>query len=492
MNTDAENNTLDEQMPDNQDAAVEQPSAAPQEPAADVAASSGPTVIAVPEEFYTLTIEDVDKNRKKIYVEVAKEEIMKRIEDSYRELRQKVLVNGFRKGHVPDTVLRIHYGREIQEDITRDVMTTFSQKALKKVGVKPVFDPDLSNDKVERNKPFKFDFTFLAVPAVALPELASISVTRQSAELDEAVVDRALEDIRVSHASYEVVEDRPVNDTDYVSVHITAVDAEGNELADIDEETDIELSESSDYHGTDLKPALVGRQLGELAEISMTFPTDMKPMGLAGQTVTLKVLIRAIRERVLPELNDELAQDEDPTCATLEELRNKVRNHLQETLKSQLHDELVNSVVSAVVDASACEVPEELVERRMAALDYRPEVKANPELRTHLEQETRRSIKRQFVLQAVAETNRLNVMALEVDAQIRLYAEQTGQEFDHLRQAMVDDGRYDAVRERLLTAKIHQYLFSKVQILGGEPAADVVEPPADGQAPEPDGDVAEE
>jgi len=192
----------------------------------------------------------------------------------------------------------------------------------------------------------------------------------------------------------------------------------------------------------------------------------------------MQVEIREIRTTVLPELNDELAQDEDPECSTLEELKEKLRKKIEEDAAREQEDALAARVLEKLVEQTEFDPPQLLVEKELASLYPAAKSEHAEVLRSTFTPLAERRVKERFVLRKVAELEKLMVPPSELNERIRAIAEHYGHDFDEERMIWMADGRYDALKEQMLLEKARQWLKEHAIVVEPSPQSGSEQAPA--------------
>src|SRR6266540_3117846 len=299
---------------------------------------------------------DVNETRKNLVVEIPSTTVDAEIDKIARDYGKAARIPGFRPGKVPSKVVRQRFRDQILHDVAHGLIPRAVDEALRERGVEPVDTPDIKDVVVEEGQPLKFTATFDTVPPIDPGDYAAITLRRGGVAVDDAAVDQALAGLRERGARYEPVEDRGVQTGDSVLmdlVRTTAGDyadhdhaaedadyAAHDHAAEDADHADHDHGPKSDNHqnvtvdiGASANPPgfdeeLTGLTAGAQKTFDITYPGDYAIKELAGTTVSYDVTIKAIRKRIVPELDDEFAKDLGD-FASLDALKARVREDLE-------------------------------------------------------------------------------------------------------------------------------------------------------------------
>jgi trigger factor len=319
---------------------------------------------------------DVNETRKNLVVEIPSTVVDAEIDKVSRDYGKAARIPGFRPGKVPAKVVRQRFREQILHDVAHGLIPRAVDEALRQRGVEPVDTPDIRDVIVEEGQPLKFTATFDTVPPIDPGDYASIHLRRTSATVDDAAVDQAMASLRERSARYEPIEGRGIGRGDSVLMDLvrTAEDHGDHEAADRGEHADHEPEEKTDRHenvtvdigGTANPPGfdeqLTGLTAGAQKTFDITYPADYAIKELAGTTVRYDVSVKAIRKRIVPELDDEFAKDVGE-FDSLDALRTRVREDLDHEARHEADREMRADLMKQLAARVTFEVPQALLER---------------------------------------------------------------------------------------------------------------------------------
>jgi trigger factor len=303
---------------------------------------------------------DVNETRKNLKIEIPSDVVDAEINRVARDYSRKARIPGFRPGKAPARVIKQRFKDQILHDVAHDLVPKAVDEALRERGVEPVDTPDIENVTVEEGQALTFTASFDTVPTFDVGDYTTLSLNRPSNPVDDEAVDQALQRLRERAARFEPVEGRGVVDGDIVTVDLERTDAAGK----IDKHADVavELGASANPPGFDAQ--LLGLDTGGTKSFTIQYPAD-HPIGeLANSEVSYTVTVKAIKRRVLPELDDEFAKDLGE-FDTLDALRSRVRQDLEHEAGHAAERAVRADLMKQLAARVTFEVPESLIEREL-------------------------------------------------------------------------------------------------------------------------------
>lgn len=316
----------------------------------------------------TLTIrtEEDEQRQLKVTVEVPESRIEDQMRRTARKLARDVLVPGFRRGKAPYNVIVQRVGREaLRSEAIDELINPVFEEALAEVDVAPFGQVSMDDLQIE---PLVMSFTIPMEPAVDVGDYRGIRRETEQAEVGEEAVQEALEHIRSHHQVLEPV-NRPAMLGDVVAVSGTGeiIEDDATEVIMDEERVELLLDAETTFPGTDFVDNLIGMEVGDDGEFSVTFPEDYDEEELSGRTATFSLTILDVKSRYLPELDDDLAKGEGD-YETLDELRDAVRKDLEQQAEQRARDELLDGFVDEVMESVEVVFPPAMVEEELSQM----------------------------------------------------------------------------------------------------------------------------
>ncbi|MDE7284136.1 MAG: trigger factor [Lachnospiraceae bacterium] len=308
----------------------------------------------------SLQVEKLEKNMAKLTIEASAEELEKAINTAYQKQKGKISIPGFRKGKVPRQVIERMYGKEVfYEDAANELIPKAYENALDECEEDIVSSPKIEVTQIEAGKPFIFTALVALKPEVKLGKYKGVKVDKIDVEVTDDEINEAIERERENNARNISIDDRPVKDGD-----ITVIDFEGfvdGVAFDGGKGENYPLTIGSGAFIPGFEEQLIGVEIGKEVEVNVTFPEDYHEDSLKGKAAVFKCTVKEIKEKELPEVDDEFAS-EVSEFDTLAEYKEDVKKNLEEKKAKDAKNAKEEAVVDAIIEASEMEIPEAMIE----------------------------------------------------------------------------------------------------------------------------------
>ena len=402
----------------------------------------------------SLTVENLEHNMAKLTIEVSSEEFARATTEAYKKNRNKISVPGFRKGKVPQQMIERMYGPEIfYEDAANIIIPDAYEKEISEhKEINTVSQPKIDVTQCEKGKPFIFTAEVALKPDVDLGKYKGVKIDKIDREVTDEEVDKEIDKERESNARTIAVEDRPVKDKD-----MTIIDFEGfvdGEAFEGGKGENYPLTIGSGAFIPGFEEQLIGARIDEETEVKVTFPEDYHADELKGKDAVFKVTVHEIKEKELPELDDEFAS-EVSEFDTLEEYREDVKKKLLEKKEEAAKTKKEDAVIEAIIKDSKMDIPDAMIDTqtRQMAQDYAGRLQqqgltleqyfqfTGMDMDKFLEQMrpgAEKRIQSRLVMEAVANAEGLEVSDDDYDHELDRMAEMYQMEKDKLKDLMGD------------------------------------------------------
>jgi trigger factor len=424
------------------------------------------------------TVEETDKHKVKLTIEVPPDEFGKDLDRAYRKVAQQVKIPGFRKGKVPRQVIDAQIGRDaVLGEFLEDSVPTYYRDALRENDLAPIAQPDIDLQQLEEGKPLVFTATVEVRPRLRFEDAdyKGIEVDRPSTEVTDEDVDAMVDSLRERFAELEPVA-RPARSGDYVVADVRA-SVHGQEVADATRQ-DYLYEVGSGEFGPKLDAELEGKRAGEILKVndvlSERFGDD------AGREVSLQVLVKDVKAKKLPAADDEFAKTASE-FDTLHELRSKLAEQIAESKDRAADGVIRDAVLQAVIERTNVDLPESLVdeetehrvlhareraERAGVTLDQLLASQGFDELRFRADarQHAERAIVADLVLEAVARAEEIQVTPDELAREIAGVAAALGREPKEVAKTLERNGQIASLAGDIIRSKALDILVEHANI----------------------------
>lgn len=424
----------------------------------------------------SLQVEKLEKNMAKLTIEVSADEFSKAVEEAYQKNRGKISVPGFRKGKVPKKMIEQMYGKAVfYEDAANALIPGAYEKALEECEETIVSSPKINVTQIEEGKAFIFTAEVALKPEVTLGTYKGVEVDKIEISVTDEEVEADLKQQQENNSRVVTVE-RPVADGD-----IAVIDYEGfadGVAFDGGKGEDYSLTIGSHSFIDNFEEQLIGKNAGEECEVNVTFPEEYHAKELAGKPAVFKVTVKEVKEKQLPELNDEFA-GEVSEFETLDAYKEDIRKKLTEKKEAEAKNEKEDAVITAVIENAQMEIPEAMVEtqQRQIVDEFAQRLQMQglsmeqyfqftglsyQHMLEQVKPQAERKIKSRLVLEAVVAAE--NIVATEEDyeEEIKRMAEGYRMEADKIKELMGEQGKKQ-IMEDLAVRKAAEFVVNEAK-----------------------------
>lgn len=411
----------------------------------------------------SLQVEKLEHNMAKLTIEVGADEVEKAIQAAYLKQRGKLSIPGFRKGKVPRQMIEKMYGVEIfyEDAINRMIPTAYSQ-AYDECGLDIVSQPEVDVVQMEKGKPFIFTAEVATKPEVTLGEYKGLKVDKVPVEVTAEDVDAEIKRELERNARTVEVTDRSVQKDDMVTLDYEGfVDGEAFEGG---KGTDYPLTIGSGAFIPGFEDQLIGAEIGQEMEVNVTFPEQYHSKELAGKEAVFKCTVHTIKEKELPELDDEFASDVSE-CETLAEYRQEVEKKLTERKQTQAREQIEDQAVDQAAENAQMDIPQPMIDLQVRQMeddmDYRLQMQGmtkemyfqmtgltEDRMKQDMEAQAVKTIRTRLVLEAVAKAENIVVSEERLEEELKKMAETYGREVEALKEQM-GEKRIEEMKESI-------------------------------------------
>ncbi len=414
--------------------------------------------------------ETSSSTRREIQVEIPVDEVNRETESLIQKYQKLARIPGFRRGHVPASIIRQRFAEDLKSDVVEALVPRYFRKEAGKQGLIPISQPQVTDLHLKDNEPLRFKASFEVMPEIKVDGYKELRAEKPEIAVTDEEVVQSLNDLREQHATFTTVEGRALADGDYAQVSLDGQPKDGDGKPVHMDEIMVEIA------GKDTMPEftenLRGASAGDERVFEVVYAQDAAEQRLAGKTFTYTVKVHSIKQKSLPEVDDQFATQLGE-FKNLDEVRQRIRESMEAERKHAAEHWAKDKLVAELVKRSEFEVPEALVDRQ---IDMRLErglralaaqgMKAEDikkmdlnRLRVGQRDQALQEVKASLVLDKIAEEEKIEVSDAEIDKEIEALATQSKQTPEAIRARLTRDGALDRIRNRIRSEKTLDFLY---------------------------------
>ncbi|HZN52024.1 MAG TPA: trigger factor [Methylomirabilota bacterium] len=403
-----------------------------------------------------VAVESIEGCKRRLAVEAPVDVVQQEWERAYGRVQKQARLPGFRKGHVPRSLVKVHFSDDVRREVAEHLIPDVYRQALTEANLEPVNEPDLQEVKLEEGAPLSFVAVVEVKPAIALADYKGVEVQHAAVAVTADELSAALDQMREQQAQFHVVE-RPAATADLVTVDYT-IAIDGHPPSS---QTGYEFLVGAGNVLPEIDAAVVGARAGEERQVTLRFADDHRREDLRGRGGQATVKVVEVKEKALPALDDDFAKSVGE-FETLEALRAELMKQLE---ARRQHDEtraLQEKVVDAVVAKHEFTVPDALVMRQVAhriehARESVRQQGIDPErmpwdyekLIAELRPNAEKAVRRALLLEAIADKEAIAPTDADVDAEVEKLAQASQRPAPAVRRMMEKSGDLEGLRQGL-------------------------------------------
>jgi trigger factor len=417
--------------------------------------------------------------KRSLSLEIPLEQVLAATEKAARTLARQVRLPGFRPGKVPPAIVKKRFAEELKGEVLESLLRESLREAFDEKGIRPVGEPKIDDLKFEPDAPLTFKVVVEHRPTVAPKDYRGLKVPTEPTAPSEEELASALERIREGRASFEAIEDRPAMDGDFALVDIrgTFPGGDGKDF----ERPKVLVEIGGEETLPEMSAHLRNAEAGVTVSFQKDFPAEGVDPEYAGKSVLYHVQLHALKKRVLPEWDDELArrvltprEGEAPEGAGMEMLRAELAKSLAREKEQALKEKRRRAVLDALLALNPVDAPETMVTAEIdtslqqyarflasQGMDLKEAKLDWNRLREEARPAALRRVKEYLLLDAIAEAEKLEVSDTELDADLKRRARSMGAGFAELKGQLAKNDRLEGIREELRIDKAVEFLLAE-------------------------------
>lgn len=433
-------------------------------------------------------IEKLENSAVKLTVTIPANEVQSKYDELVKKYSKDAQIKGFRKGKVPRNILERKFGEAFRAETLQDLLESGIGEAIEEIDEKPLpyARPTLVDEDLELDPSAELTFsvTYDVFPEVTLGEYKGLEVTEPQVKITKKDEDRDIEELRQQNALVIDKEDGAVAKGDLVTMTYEEVD-ENDEAIDGTRREDFEFTVGEGHNLYHIDTEVVGMKADEPKVIEKEFPEDFEHEELAGEKKRIRVTVTRIRQRDLPDLDDEFAQDISDDFETLDDLRKDVRRKLEKNAESRVRSQKIDELMTQIVEASTVEVPATMVDTELEqswqnlAQQYRvtPEqldqlLQMQGKTRDDIFEEWRPAaierIKRSLLVQKMIEDEGIEVSEEDAEEEIRKDASERSADPDQIIEYYKSQGMLNYVQQEIAERRMFDKVLEESKVKKGD------------------------
>ena len=409
---------------------------------------------------------------REIEVEIPSAEVARETEALIQKYQKLARIPGFRRGHVPASIIRQRFSQDIKNDVVDALVPRHFRKETERLGMIPISQPRVTDLHAHEGEAMHFKASFEVMPEIKVEGYKELRAEHPEITVTDQEVEESLKGLQEQKATFTPVEGRAIAEGDYAQVSLDGTpkqDEDGTKPVHMD---DVLVEIGGKNTMPEFTQNLSGANAGDERTFDVNYPEDFSDERLKGKTFSYKVKINAIKTKSLPELNDDFAK-ELGEFTTLDEVRTRIREGMEHERKHAAERDAKDKLLAELVRRNEFEVPEALVDhqidlrlerglRALAAQGMRSEDMKKMDmgrLRAGQREQAVQEVKASLLLDKIAEEEKIEVGDDEINREIEALATQTNQAPDAIRARLTRDGALDRIRNRIRNEKALDLLY---------------------------------
>ncbi len=413
-----------------------------------------------------------DGVKREISVEIPADEVARETETIVQKYQKVARLPGFRAGHVPASIIKQRFKEDLKSDVVEALVPRYFRKEAEKLGLIPVSQPQVTDLHIHDGEPLRFKATFEILPEIVVEGYKELRAEHPEITVTDHEVEDALNNVREQHATFTSVEGRPLADGDFAQASMDGRPKEPEDKTQPVHMDEVLIEIGGKNTVKEFTENLRGANAGDEKEFEVVYPEDTSDKRLAGKTFVYTVKIQAIKQKALPELNDEFAK-ELGEFTSLDQVRKQIRENMHAERKHEAERGAKDKLVTELVKRNDFEVPESLIERQidlrlerglraLAAQGMKMEDLKKmdlPRLRAGQRDQSVQDVKSSLLLERIAELEKIETGEDELNHEIEALAQQSKQTPEAIRARLTQDGGLDRIRNRIRSEKTLDFLY---------------------------------
>lgn len=421
---------------------------------------------------YPIKVEDAGPGTKKVSIEIPRERIEAKLQEQFKELRQQAAIPGFRVGHAPQKLIEKRFSTDVKDQVRRALISESYEQAVEKNQLQVIGEPQFDNPdaiQLPESGSLSYSFEVEVQPEIKLPELMNLKVKKPKIEVTDENVAQALTNLRDQQGTLVPVEDRGVEEKDYLVADVHVKDGDNVVAHQHDAQIVVRPGRLAGIQVDDLADRLKGLKAGEKREFKLSAPDTHPNEQMKGKEVTVEIALKDIKRLEPAEINQEFLEslgfqnEAELNDALRQQMVERINYDVQQSMREQVNKYLLDNVQIELPTKLSDRQADRVVNRRAMDLMMRgvprEQIEANLEKLTGgAKDEAIRELKLFFILQKIAADQNVDVDEAELNGRIAMLAAQRGRRPEKMKQEMSKDGSlanlYVQLREQKAIDKV--------------------------------------
>jgi len=434
----------------------------------------------------TKEVQLLEDSKVKLTIHVPTEDVRKQYDDILKEYTEKAHLKGFRPGKVPADIIIRKLGPALIDQTKSEVLEKSLSEAFESVEQKPIpySTPEIKADEaLELGKEYAFEVIYDTWPVVELGPYSGLEIDQPQWEITDEDTGRELKGIQEQNALFTDKESGDLEKGNIANVDYVELET-GAEKPGTKREAFV-FEVGTGYNVYKVDEEIVGMKKGETKVITKVYPEDFETSALAGKSVSLRVTLNSIKEKKLPEINDELAQDISEKFKTLDDLKADIRAKLEQAVKQNVRSRTITRILDSIVETSKIPLPQSIVDYQLENMwqEYVSQMRIEEKklvqlleaqgttmesLRTEWLPSAQKRAKLQLVISEIAKRENIAIEEGELDTEIAKMAAERKVAPEELKESLSRNNLVDYMKSSLRMDKLYDYLLSKTTLKAGE------------------------
>lgn len=422
------------------------------------------------------------ENEMNLKIETDKSIVNEKLDKVYNDTSYKIKIPGFRKGRIPKNILNLHLGKDYFYDKTsEELIPECYLEAIKKIDIKPINQPEIKVIQIEEDKPLIFEATVQVMPEIKLGSFNKINIKKEDIKVTNTDLNNEIKRIQENQAKLNVVKNRKSKKNDFLVIdsqgYIEGKAMKGSKV----EKQMVQLGKNT---APEFNDKLIGCSAGDEKEIKILVPKDVKDKKIAGKEIIYKVKVIEIKEKELPELNEDFVKTMG-NYKTLDDFKKDVKDKLEKQVEMVNKNNYEGKLLEKLTDICDVKVPKVLIEREMEYMtksleddlkskglsleDYYKTIKTDKEkVKKEYEIVAEKRIKQELVLDKISQVENLQVTEKEVKDKIKILAKEMKQDPLKVEATLKKNNNLDGLKESIKREKVIDFLNKQIKTINSK------------------------